>query len=64
MPAPLSRDLRERIVEPVEGGSSMRGAVSPSSAITLMARVRATGSVGALRRSPPTGAGAARGRVA
>ena len=50
MPAPLSRDLRERIVEAVEGGSSMRGAaarfaVSPSSAIKLMARVRATGSV-------------------
>src|SRR5260370_32791959 len=50
MPAPLSRDLRERIVEAVEGGSSMRGAaarfaVSPSSAIKLMARVRATGSL-------------------
>jgi transposase len=49
MPAPLSRDLRERIVQAVEGGSSMRGAaarfaVSPSSAIKLMARVRATGS--------------------
>jgi len=46
MPAPLSRDLRERIVEAIEGGSSMRGAaarfaVSPSSAIKLMARVRA-----------------------
>lgn len=49
MPAPLSRDLRERIIQAVEGGSSMRGAaarfaVSPSSAIKLMARVRATGS--------------------
>ena len=54
MPAPLSRDLRERIVEAVEGGSSMRGAaarfaVSASSAIKLMARVRATGSVAPAR---------------
>ena len=54
MPAPLSRDLRERIVEAIEGGSSMRGAaarfaVSPSSAIKLMARVRATGSVAPAR---------------
>jgi putative transposase len=54
MPAPLSRDLRERIVEAVEGGSSMRGAaarfaVSPSSAIKLMARVRATGSLAPAR---------------
>jgi len=54
MPAPLSRDLRERIVEACEGGSSMRGAaarfaVSPSSAIKLMARVRATGSVAPAR---------------
>src|SRR5260370_13543381 len=54
MPAPLSRDLRERIVEAVEGGSSMRGAaarfaVSPSSAIKLMARVRRTGSVAPAR---------------
>ena len=54
MPAPLSRDLRERIVEAVESGSSMRGAaarfaVSPSSAIKLMARVRATGSVAPAR---------------
>ena len=54
MPAPLSRDLRERIVEAVRGGSSMRGAaarfaVSASSAIKLMARVRATGSVAPAR---------------
>src|ERR1700722_7080335 len=54
MPAPLSRDLRERIVEAVAGGSSMRGAaarfaVSASSAIKLMARVRATGSVAPAR---------------
>jgi len=54
MPAPLSRDLRERIVEACEGGSSMRRAaarfaVSPSSAIKLMARVRATGSVAPAR---------------
>ena len=54
MPAPMSRDLRERIVRAVEGGSSMRAAaarfaVSPSSAIKLMARVRATGSVAPAR---------------
>jgi transposase len=54
MPAPLSRDLRERIVQAVESGSSMRGAaarfaVSASSAIKLMARVRTTGSVAPAR---------------
>jgi transposase len=54
MPAPMSRDLRERIVRAVEAGSSMRAAaarfaVSPSSAIKLMARVRATGSVAPAR---------------
>ena len=54
MPAPLSRDLRERIVAAIKDGSSMRGAaarfsVSPSSAIKLMARFRATGSVAPAR---------------
>ena|SRR5579872_2604027 len=54
MPAPLSRDLRERIVAAIEEGSSMRGAaarfaVSASSAIKLMARVRRTGSVAPAR---------------
>jgi putative transposase len=49
MPAPMSLDLRERIVVAVEGGSSIREAarrfaVSPSAAIKLMQRVRATGS--------------------
>lgn len=49
MPAPLSRDLRERIVRAVEGGSSIRQAalrfeVSPSAAVKLMRRVRETGS--------------------
>ena len=49
MPAPMSLDLRERIVRAVEHGSSMREAarrfaVSPSAAIKLMQRVRATGS--------------------
>jgi transposase len=48
MPAPVSLDLRRRIVQAVEDGSSMRAAarrfaVSPS-AIKLMQRVRATGS--------------------
>ena len=49
MPAPMSMDLRLRIVRAVEGGSSIRAAarrfaVSPSAAIKLMQRVRATGS--------------------
>ena len=49
MPAPLSIDLRRRIVEAVADGSSIRAAarrfaVSPSAAIKLMQRVRATGS--------------------
>jgi transposase len=49
MPAPISLDLRLRIMRAVERGSSIRGAarrfaVSPSAAIKLMQRVRATGS--------------------
>ena len=45
MPAPLSQDLRERIVRAVEKGSSIRQAalrfeVSPSAAVKLMRRVR------------------------
>jgi transposase len=49
MPAPISLDLRRRIVRAVERGSSIREAarrfaVSPSMAIKLMQRVRATGS--------------------
>jgi len=49
MTAPLSRDLRERIVRAVEGGLSIRQAagrfeVSPSAAVKLMRRVRETGS--------------------
>jgi transposase len=49
MPAPMSLDLRLRIVRAVEQGSSIRGAarrfaVSPSAAIKLMQRVRTTGS--------------------
>ncbi len=50
MPAPLSLDLRERLVEAVENGSSIRQAafrysVSPSAAIKLMQRVETTGSL-------------------
>ena len=50
MTAPLSQDLRRRIVVAVEGGSSVRKAaarysVSISAAIKLMRRVRATGSL-------------------
>ncbi len=49
MTAPLSADLRARIVRTVEAGSSARAAarrfeVSASAAVTLMRRVRATGS--------------------
>jgi transposase len=54
MTAPLSQDLRQRIVTAVERGSSIRKAagrysVSISAAIKLMRRVRATGSVQAAR---------------
>src|SRR3954453_13799104 len=49
MTAPLSQDLRRRIVRAVEAGRSARQAaerfeVSPSAAIKLMRRVRQTGS--------------------
>ena len=49
MTAPLSADLRARLVRAVEGGSSARAAarrfeVSPSAAVKLVRRVRATGS--------------------
>ena len=49
MAAPLSQDLRERIVGSVYGGGSARAAarrfeVSPSAAIKLVERVRETGS--------------------
>jgi transposase len=49
MPAPISMDLRRRIVRAVESGSSIRAAarrfaVSSSAAIKLMQRVRTTGS--------------------
>jgi putative transposase len=49
MPAPLSLDLRKRIVQAVGRGCSIREAarrfaVAPSTAIKLMQRVEATGS--------------------
>jgi putative transposase len=49
MTAPLSQDLRQRIVRAVKAGSSRRQAaerfeVSPSAAIKLMRRVHETGS--------------------
>src|SRR3954469_6712446 len=60
--APLSADLRRRIVACVQAGSSRRAAaerfaVSPASAVRLMQRVAETGSVepgqiGGQRRSP------------
>jgi transposase len=54
MPAPMSMDLRLRIVRAVEQGSSIRQAarrfaVSPSAAIKLMQRVRTTGSAAPAR---------------
>ena len=54
MPAPMSMDLRLRIVRAVEAGSSIREAarrfaVSPSAAIKLMQRVRTTGSAAPAR---------------
>ena len=54
MPAPMSMDLRRRVVHAVEGGSSIREAarrfaVSPSAAIKLMQRVRPTGSAAPAR---------------
>jgi putative transposase len=54
MPAPISLDLRLRIVRAVERGSSIREAarrfaVSPSAAIKLMHRVRTTGSAAPAR---------------
>jgi putative transposase len=50
MAAPLSQDLRRRLVRAVERGSSARGAaarfaVSASAAIKLVQRVRETGSM-------------------
>ena len=50
MTAPLSQDLRQRIVRAVEAGGSRRQAaerfeVSPSAVIKLMRRVRETGSL-------------------
>jgi transposase len=54
MPAPISTDLRLRIVRAVADGSSIRAAarrfaVSPSAAIKLIQRVRATGSAAPAR---------------
>ncbi|MCE3248999.1 MAG: hypothetical protein K0R41_2824 [Geminicoccaceae bacterium] len=54
MPAPISMDLRLRIVRAVDRGSSIRAvarrfAVSPSAAIKLMQRVHATGSAAPAR---------------
>jgi transposase len=54
MPAPISMDLRLCILGAVERGSSIRAAarrfaVSPSAAIKLMQRVRATGSAAPVR---------------
>src|SRR5258707_15179906 len=52
MPKPLSEDLRERVIEAIEGGASRRAAaerfeVSASSAVKWMQRWRQTGSAAA-----------------
>ena len=54
MPAPLSEDLRARIVRAVANGSSIRQAalrfeVSPSAAVKLLRRVRESGSAAPAR---------------
>ena len=53
MPAPLSLDIRHRLVSRVENGNSRREAaeqfeISPSAAIKWMQRLKATGSVAPL----------------
>ena len=55
MTAPMSQDLRERIVRAVAQGRSARQAaqrfeVSPSAAVKLMQRVRLTGSTALVHR--------------
>jgi transposase len=57
-----SMDLRSRVVAAVEGGSSRREAarrfgISPSCAVKLLARVRATGSAEPGRRGRRAGSG-------
>jgi len=58
-----SSDLRERVLEHIDGGHSRRGAasrfgVSPSFAVKLDQRVRATGSAAPARQGRPPGTGA------
>lgn len=60
MAAPLSMDLRERIVEAVEGGQSRRAAaarfaISQSCAIKLLQRWQRTGSVAPAAMGAPKG---------
>lgn len=62
MGQPLSADLRERIVEDVNGGNTRRGAaarfgVAASTAVRLKARFDATGSIAAARMGRPKGSG-------
>lgn len=54
MAAPLSQDLRKRLVEAVEEGSSARAAaarfqVSPAAAVNIVRRARETGSTAPAR---------------
>ena len=62
MGKPLSMDLRERIIEAIEGGLSRRAAaqrfgVSESCAIKLAARVERTGSAAPAKQGRPPGKG-------
>lgn len=57
-----SRDLRERMVRGVENGKSRRGVaaqleVAPSTAVRVMARYEATGSVEPAKQGRPPGSG-------
>ena len=57
-----SNDLRQRIVQGVEGGRSRRGVaaqfeVAPSTAVRVVARYEATGSVEPAKQGRPRGSG-------
>jgi len=58
----LSQDLRQRMVRGIEGGKSRRGVaaryeVAPSTAVRLMRRYEATGSVEPAKQGRPRGSG-------
>ena len=62
MGRPTSNDLRERIVQGVESGKSRRAVaaqfeVSPSTAVRVVSRYAATGSVAPAKQGRPRGSG-------